>query len=130
MRMLIGILRQRCPRCRKGPIYRGIMTMRPSCSACGLVYQREFGYFYGAMYASYGLGLLTTAYWIPMLMMGVNPVWVVLLPSIQLFLQIPLTFRYSRVIWLYLDHRFDPVEFDAEPSEDSVTNGSAAPRLG
>ena len=60
------------------------------------------------MYASYAIGLVTTAYWLPLLLMGVSPLWVLLPPSIQLVLQIPLAFRYSRVIWLHLDHRFDP----------------------
>jgi hypothetical protein len=40
--------------------------------------------------------------------MGVNPWIVVLLPAIQIILMIPLTFRYSRVAWLALDHWFDP----------------------
>ncbi|MCC7364205.1 MAG: hypothetical protein IT303_07505 [Dehalococcoidia bacterium] len=119
MGFLAGIIRQRCPRCRKGPIFRGLMTTRERCTVCGLVYQREYGYFYGAMYASYAFGLVTTAYWIPMLVLGVNPVLVVLIPTVHLILQIPMTFRYSRVIWLYLDHRFDP---EAMPG----TGGGAA----
>ena len=102
-----AIIRQRCPRCRKGAIYSGLMRTRPSCPVCGLVYIREPGYFYGAMYASYAFGLVTTAYWLPMLLLGVNPVLVVLIPTVQLVLQIPVSFRYSRVFWLYLDHRFD-----------------------
>lgn len=108
--MLMAIIKQRCPRCRKGPIFHGLMSMYPTCRVCGLVYEREEGYFYGAMYASYAFGLLSTAYWLPMLLMGVNPFLVVGIPAVHLILQIPLTFRYSRVAWLYVDHGFDPTE--------------------
>ena len=130
MGFLLGIIRQRCPRCRKGPIYRGLMTMRERCNMCGLVYQREYGYFYGAMYASYAFGLLTTAYWIPMLVMGVNPVLVVLIPTLHLILQIPITFRYSRVLWLYLDHAFDPEAITETNSEDAPAGGPGSSLLG
>ena len=33
--------------------------MNPSCDVCGLHFERESGYFVGAMYVSYGLGVLT-----------------------------------------------------------------------
>lgn len=84
------------------------MSMYDECRECGLVYRREYGYFYGAMYASYAFGLVSTAYWVPMLVMGVSPLWVIGLPTLQLILQIPLSFRHSRVIWLHIDHHFDP----------------------
>jgi hypothetical protein len=84
------------------------MTMNHSCPVCGLRFEREPGYFYGAMYVSYAFVLLTTSYWIVLLAMGVNPWIVVGLPALQIILMIPLSFRYSRVGWLALDHAFDP----------------------
>src|SRR5207248_3419030 len=52
------ILRQRCPRCRKGAIYRcslfrGWLSMFERCPVCDLKFEREQGYFVGAMYVSY-----------------------------------------------------------------------------
>ncbi len=108
MRLLWAILRQRCPRCRKGPVFRGIMTTRKECPVCGLVYEREAGYFIGAMYASYAFGFVSTAYWLPLLLLGAHPAIVLIPPIVQLIAQTPLTFRYSRVLWLHLDHGFDP----------------------
>ena len=108
MRRLWAIARQRCPRCFRGPVFRGLMSTRAACPVCGLVFERETGYFVGAMYASYAFGLVTTAYWLPLLLLGA-PTWLVIgLPTAHLILQTPLTFRYSRVIWLHLDHGFDP----------------------
>lgn len=106
--MVASILLQRCPHCRKGPVFHGLISMYETCRVCGLRFEREPGYFLGAMYASYGLGLLTTAYWLPLLLLGVTPWLVVGLPAVQLILQVPLSFRYSRIIWLHLDHGFDP----------------------
>lgn len=119
MGLIWAVLRQRCPRCRKGPVFHGLMSMYPRCGVCGLVYEREPGYFYGAMYASYFLGLVSTAYWVPMLVVGVSPLWVIGLPTVQLILQIPLSFRYSRIIWMAIDHRFDPVVETRDPGPET-----------
>ncbi len=35
--------------------------MSPRCSVCGLKFQREEGYFLGAMYISFGLALVIIA---------------------------------------------------------------------
>ncbi|HWK46364.1 MAG TPA: DUF983 domain-containing protein [Stellaceae bacterium] len=34
--ILTAALRCRCPRCGKGPLYSGLLDVRPSCSVCGL----------------------------------------------------------------------------------------------
>src|SRR5262245_48048790 len=51
-----AVLRQRCPRCRTGPVFRSLLRMNDPCPHCGLVFEREEGYFLGAMYVSYALG--------------------------------------------------------------------------
>jgi uncharacterized protein (DUF983 family) len=106
--MVWAVIRQRCPECRKGPVFHGLMSMYQECRVCGLRFEREPGYFYGAMYLSYAFAFLSSAYWIILLVMGVNPWIVILLPTIQIILEIPLTFRYSRVAWLAVDHALDP----------------------
>src|ERR1700677_3231441 len=53
---LWAMLRMRCPRCRRGRMFRGWLQMNDPCPECGLLFQREEGYFLGAMYVSYGLG--------------------------------------------------------------------------
>src|SRR5579859_1714938 len=56
-----GILQQLCPRCRAGKIFRRSVWLFPGmyerCPACGLKFERGAGYFLGAMYISYGLGI-------------------------------------------------------------------------
>lgn len=59
-----GILLGRCPRCAEGAIFKpglgGLLgAMNETCAVCGLRFSREQGYFLGAIYVSYGLGVLT-----------------------------------------------------------------------
>src|SRR2546430_17043379 len=63
---LRSILQQRCPRCRIGgifqySIFRGFPKMCERCSICDLKFEREPGYFLGAMYFSFALGVLIMA---------------------------------------------------------------------
>src|SRR6266571_638772 len=60
-----GILRALCPRCRMGKIFRKSVWLFPGiherCPVCGLKFEREDGYFLGAMYIGYGLGIVAIA---------------------------------------------------------------------
>src|SRR5687767_5308607 len=62
--LLVRILRERCPNCGKGRVYEKnskffqLPVMRERCAVCDYRYDREPGYFLGAMYVSYGLAVL------------------------------------------------------------------------
>src|SRR5215475_8890697 len=63
-----SMLRQLCPRCRNGRIFRGSAfriyswpKMYERCPICDLKFERESGYFLGAMYISYGIGVACVA---------------------------------------------------------------------
>jgi len=109
-----GILRQLCPRCRVGKIFRKPLWLFPGmnerCPACGLKFEREEGYFLGAMYIGYGLGVIAIA------VLAVL-VWVLLgwplvksvMGGIVLFLPLaPVLTWMARVLWIYLDQAIDP----------------------
>jgi uncharacterized protein (DUF983 family) len=112
---LSDILHQRCPRCRSGTIFRysifrGFPKMYDRCPVCGLTYDREPGYFLGAMYVSYGIGVVTvailaaiiwyaTGWWITKDTIVAVLVFLPLTPTITLF---------SRILWIYLDQTIDP----------------------
>jgi len=85
--------------------------MNEPCPVCALRFERETGYWTGAMVASYALG-------IPVLALLVLAVWfatgwdivVALVVADVLFLAlVPFVWRYSRVVWLHLDWLIDPV---------------------
>jgi len=116
---LVAMLLQRCPRCRKGRLFKGLVTMNDPCPVCGLVLEREPGYFFGAMYPSYAMSIafLIPAYF---LLQWLLPTWseyfVVLLATACYLPFVPIVFRYSRVIWIYFDRT-------AAPSEASTPSG-------
>src|SRR5438093_13071639 len=54
---LLSIARQRCPRCHQGRAFRSLLVMHDACPMCGHIFEREPGYFVGAMYVSYALAI-------------------------------------------------------------------------
>jgi hypothetical protein len=84
--------------------------MYDSCPVCGLQFLREAGYFLGAMYISYTLGLATVLPVSLVLAIVLEwPLWAVLTAMlVQTLVSMPLFLRYSRAIWLHVDQYIDP----------------------
>lgn len=49
LKMLGAAGRRRCPRCRSNRIFDGYWTLTDSCPDCGMWYERDPGYWLGAM---------------------------------------------------------------------------------
>jgi uncharacterized protein (DUF983 family) len=104
-----ALLSLRCPRCFEGRVYEGLLRMHRECPRCGLLFQREPGYFLGAMYFSYALAILAALpLCLTLLVAGVPALWNALASSALIAVVSPLVVRYSRVLWLHFDHRIDP----------------------
>lgn len=106
-----AILGQRCPRCHTGRIFRGAFAMNDPCPVCGLLFQREAGYFLGAMYISYGIAvvILTTLFFTAAaLLSNWNYELALVLAMVVYILFVPVVFRYSRVLWIYFDRSRGP----------------------
>ena len=118
--MLRGILRLRCPRCRRGKLFKGLIDMPERCPECGLVYEREHGYFVGAMAISYGLAVaLVGILFFLLLAITRWPLeWVLVSSSLAFLPLAPFCLRYSRALWMYLDRRIDPIDSDEPRSTD------------
>ncbi len=110
-----GILRQVCPRCREGAIFRaslwrGYLSMHEKCPVCGLKYEREPGYFMGAMYISY-LGSILPTLAIALVLWRWSG-WsfnAVMLGTFACYLPlVPAVTRWARVLWIYMDRFIDP----------------------
>ena len=109
----MGIVRQRCPRCLIGPVFRRLLDMNELCPRCGFRFGREAGYFTGAMYAStlvslplvFGIFLILWAFSSKTLLAVEVMVLVTALLYIPL---VPIVWRHSRVLWMYFDWRFGP----------------------
>ena len=80
------------------------------CPVCDLKFQREEGYFLGAMYISFGLALVIIAL-IAALLWAVTGWWITkdVIWAVILFLPLaPSISLFARVLWIYLDQAFDP----------------------
>jgi len=84
--------------------------MNTACPTCGLVFEREPGYFTGAMLVSYALAVPVLGAIVIGLMTlgGLDAVPALLTGDTAYLALVPFIFRYSRVLWLHFDWSFDP----------------------
>lgn len=102
----------RCPRCGQGSLYGKAFTMNEHCENCGLKFEREQGYFIGAIYINYAA---TVAIAVPgffvldaLTNITINQQLALWVPFAVIF---PLLFfHHSRSLWLVLDHYFNPAK--------------------
>jgi ABC-2 type transport system ATP-binding protein len=93
-------------------MFHGLFTMSPTCHTCHLKFEREQGYFLGAIYINYAVTVLC-------MLAGFFALDHLAHPSLthQIILWssfgvvFPIVFyRYSKSLWLALDYIFSPVE--------------------
>lgn len=115
-----AIASSKCPRCREGEIFtNGPLNLaklgktHDLCPSCGLRYEIEPGFFWAAMYISYGINVAIMLTLIVAMNVLVDPEGVLpyLIPVLVAFiLCFPFTMRYSRVLLLYFvaGVKYDP----------------------
>jgi len=109
---LKAAINARCPQCHEGRLFKfkwwnifNFAQMEDKCSACGMRYEVEPGFFYGAMYISYAftVGIMLVGGLI--IYYGFNDPdamgYVIPITTISLAL-VPANFRISRVIFIHL----------------------------
>jgi len=88
--------------------------MHESCPACGYRFEKEPGYFIGAMYVSYALAVPAYALLVALfleLLAGRPDFWAFGAAFATFLPLTPLVFRYSRVLWMYFDRIVRPGSF-------------------
>lgn len=114
---LYSIFKGKCPRCQEGEFFishpydlKNAGNLHENCSNCGLKYEREPGFFQGAMYVSYALGVaLFVTLWVsfnlffPWISTGVQ-VTIVAFSSIVLT---PYMYALSKIIWSNLFFHYE-----------------------
>lgn len=103
-------LRLRCPRCGNGHLFNGWLSMQERCSTCLLVFEREQGYFVGAIYVNYAFTvLLSLAGYFALDMYADLSLTVQLSLWCAFCVLFPVYFyRYSKSLWLMIDAIFNP----------------------
>jgi hypothetical protein len=91
-------------------VFGGFVSMNERCPWCDYVFGREEGYFTGAMYISYLIGLAVVfaiigvvwPFWPSHTLGAIGALLAVACSAYLAF--VPIVFRYSRVVWLHLDY--------------------------
>ena len=114
---LNSILTGTCPRCQEESMYehknaynlKNIYKMHENCSHCGLHYQIEPSFFYGAMYVSYGLNVAVgvTAFIIANVFLSLDLVQSFIAIIGMVILAFPFVVRWARNIYINMFVNFN-----------------------
>ncbi|MFN7674627.1 DUF983 domain-containing protein [Flavobacterium sp.] len=115
--ILYSILTGSCPKCHQESMYEdqnpyhiaNVYKMHENCSHCGLHYQIEPSFFYGAMYVSYGLtvGIGIAAFIISKVIIGLSLLQSFIAIIASLIALMPVTARLARNIYINIFVHFD-----------------------
>lgn len=118
MSYLSALVELRCPKCRKGKMFKhkpysfkGVSAINNRCSNCNIPYRLEPSFFYGSMYVSYALGVaLAVAVYVLLFLVGVGKHLVMsfLIISGAIIIFSPYIYQLSKVIWASLFIKYDP----------------------
>ncbi|HEY7134588.1 MAG TPA: DUF983 domain-containing protein [Acidimicrobiia bacterium] len=101
---------RRCPRCGSGHLFKRYFTLVPDCPRCGLHFEREQGYFAGALAINIMVvGAVFAAVFVTLVALTVPdipvaPLLAVLVP-IMLFGPI-LYYPFSKTVWMAVDRAY------------------------
>ncbi|HEY2988066.1 MAG TPA: DUF983 domain-containing protein [Candidatus Binatia bacterium] len=114
MRILKAGALLRCPRCGTGKLFGGSFRMHRECSFCRLTFEREQGFFVGAIYVNYAFTVLIAVagfflldYYAEISLGRQLVLWGAFTILFPIFF-----FRHSRSLWLSMAYLLDP---DNEP---------------
>jgi uncharacterized protein (DUF983 family) len=105
-----------CPRCHESKMFLNANPykfenwdkMHSDCPTCGLHFEQEPGFFQGAMYVSYGLGVaLSVGVLLIDLLIGFEPTTFFIANTCALVFFAPILFRWSRSIYLNIFIKYD-----------------------
>jgi len=115
---LNSILTGSCPKCQNESMYSDknplhltkVLKMNQNCSHCGLKYQLEPSFFYGAMYVSYGLNVAVgiATFIVSFVFFGASIGYAFVSIIVTLILLLPFILRLSRNIYINMFVSYDP----------------------
>lgn len=126
---LYSILRVKCPHCHEGPFFEDpnpynfskMGHVLPECPVCHRSYSREPGFYFGALYVAYALGVA--------LFVSAFVATYVIYPeaSTELYIAVvvlsmillgPVLYALSKIIWANMFYAYRGVARDAEGSSE------------
>ena len=114
-----SIFSNKCPKCQEGdffinknPYKAGFIKMHDSCPHCGELFNKEVGFYYGAMYVSYGVNIAlgVALFLLSVVIFNMDLVWYLFLFFCLVAVLFPWTMRTSRLIYINLFVSYDPTK--------------------
>ena len=112
MNKVEGILKCKCPKCNSGDIFETkgnifllrMPRMHDRCGNCRYKFEKETGFFFGAMFVSYAIAVaeMITSLVIFWSFLDLSPLNVFFIIAFIAILCSSFNFRMSRAIWIYL----------------------------
>ena len=101
-----------CPRCRKGKVFTHSFynlskysSVYPNCPECGIKFETEPGFFWGAMYFAYALnvGVAVISGLVLLIFFNDPELWVYISVIVPLMIVLtPVMLRFSRLLMMYV----------------------------
>ena len=111
LKRLVPIAFSRCPHCCHGAAFSSFLKMNRTCPHCGILFEREHGYFLNSMFIGYALNVIIFALAFGLAyLIGGDSFRSFVFAAILMVLMIPVVFRYARIIWMHVDEIVDPRE--------------------
>jgi uncharacterized protein (DUF983 family) len=120
----------KCPRCQEGDFFVShpydlgkAGDIHETCSNCGLKYSKEPGFYYGAMYVAYALGVaLFVTFWVSfnLFFEDVHVGVQILVITLASIFTAPYFYALSKIIWANFFIRFDSIDSDKEQVKEEI----------
>jgi len=109
--LLMRGIRLSCPRCGRGSLFRRGFSMTEQCSVCALRFEREHGYFVGAIYLNSAATIfILLGMWLVLYRVDTSVTFQLVVCGVLAILVPMLFFRHSKSLWLAMDYFLDPEE--------------------
>lgn len=125
---IYSVLRNKCPRCHEGKFFEvsnpynlaKFSRMPENCPVCNQKYEPETGFYYGAMYVSYALGVaIFVAVWVTtsILFPEMSVYGTITCVLGALFIMWPINFRTARLVWANMFIKYKGKESTTEQKQ-------------
>lgn len=109
---IYSIIKMKCPQCHEGDFFKSkpydiknAGKIYESCSKCGLKYEKEPGFYYGAMYVSYGLQVIVFIFFYTLFSLffpNFSIGWQIVIIILASLIVSPYVYALSKIIWINL----------------------------
>ena len=113
---LYSIANNKCPRCHQGKFFENnnpyvlskFDKMHKKCSVCNEDFERETGFYYGAMFVSYAVTVIfgISLFLLMCVLLNFDAVTFIIVFAILQILLMPVFYRTSRLLWINVFVRY------------------------